>query len=141
MRLLYFAVFIGFSFARADQPSRSLATDETKSFHVQIALGQRIVAALARYSKAAYEENGESSNMWTRGISELGLLTRTPTIEVLHAVDYIADSDYALARQYHAASHPVPAGAPATQPLLTMQTDTGELFFDTRGLVTLHCRQ
>ncbi len=74
-------------------------------------------------------------------MNELGLLTRTPTIDVLHAAAYISDSDYALARRYGATPQPIPGNGTMPRPLLTMQSNRGELVFDTRGRVTLHPRQ
>ena len=74
--------------------------------------------------------------MWSRGMTEFGLLTRTPTIHVLHAVGYLSDSDFALAQRYRATPQPVPANQGlATR--LTMQTDRGELLFDTQGDIKL----
>jgi hypothetical protein len=80
--------------------------------------------------------NGESANMWSRGMGQLGLLSRTPTIDVLHAAGYITDSDFTLAAGYRATPQPVPANQGlATR--LTMQTHRGELLFDTRGDIKL----
>ena len=123
--------------ALADQPSRPLTPQETKTLERQITLGRRIIAALNQYSKAAREVNGESANMWSRGVTEFGLLTRTPTIDVLHAAGYLNDSDNGLARHYHATPQPVPRNATMAQPLLTMHSELGELVFDTRGAVTV----
>jgi hypothetical protein len=141
LRILPIALFVSLSIALADQPPRPLTSQEMKVLQRQITLGRRIVTALARYSKAAYELNGESANMWTRGINQLGLLTRTPTIEVLHAAGYINDSDDALARRYRATPKPVPADVTMAQPLLTMQSERGELVFDTRGDIALRQHQ
>jgi hypothetical protein len=133
------ALFISFAVALADQPSRPLTPQETKTLERQITLARHILAALAKYSKAAHEVNGESANMWSRGMNELGLLTRTPTIDVLHAAGYLNDSDNALARHYHATPQHVPGNATMAQPLLTMHSELGELVFDTRGAVTVRC--
>ena len=138
MRPLPFAVFIAFAISLADQPPRSLTGEETRALQQQIALGRRIIVALTRYSDAIHEANAESSDMWARGMGALGLVTRTPTMDVLHAARYITDSDQALAHRCHATPQPLPAGAPVTQPLLTMQCDRGELVFDTQGAVALH---
>jgi hypothetical protein len=68
---------------------------------------------------------------------EFDVLAWVPTLEVLHAGGYISDSDMSLARRYQAARQLIPANSPPTQPLLTMQTDQGELIFDTRANVAL----
>jgi len=139
VRWLCVALFISFAVALADQPSRPLTRQETKTVERQITLGRRILAALAEYSKAAHEVTGESASMWSRGMTELGLLTRSPTIDVLHAAGYLTDSDHALARHYHAMPQHVPANATTAQPLLTMHSELGELVFDSRGAVTVRC--
>jgi hypothetical protein len=136
MRLFAIALFISLSIAVANQPGRSLRPDEMKALQQPIAVGRHILEALSQYSNAAHEVNGESANMWTRGMGQLGLLSRTPTIDVLHAAGYITDSDFTLAQRYRATPQPVPANQGlATR--LTMQTHRGELLFDTRGDIKL----
>jgi hypothetical protein len=141
MRLFGIALFISLSGAVADQPGRSLRPDEMKALQQPIAVGRHILNALSQYSNAAaHEANGESANMWSRGMNQLGLLTRTPTIEVLHAAGYISDSDFTLAQRYRATPQPLPANQGlATR--LTMQTHRGELLFDTRGDIALRQHQ
>ena len=136
MRVFGIALFIALTVASADQVPRALTPYEMKALHSQIALGRNIVSALGQYSKTIYELNGESGNMWNRGMTGLGLLTRTPTVQVLHAAGYITDFDLVLAERYRATPQPVPT----TQRLatcLTMQTDRGELLFDTHGNITV----
>jgi hypothetical protein len=91
-------------------------------------LGQRVLKALFEYPNPSVRMNV------LRGRD---LLTALPTIEVLHAAGYISDSDMSLCHRYHVALHPIPAGASQTQPMLTMETDRGELVFDTSGNCTL----
>jgi hypothetical protein len=69
--------------------------------------------------------------------AEFDVMTRMPTIAVLRTGGYISDSDMPLSHRYQVVLQFIPAEAPPTQPLLTMQTDSGELIFDTRGNVTL----
>jgi hypothetical protein len=140
MRLFGIALFISLSGAVADQPGRSLRPDEMKALQQPIVVGRHILDALSQYSNTAREASGESANMWSRGMNQLGLLTRTPTIEVLHAAGYISDSDFTLAQRYRATPQPVPANQGlATR--LTMQTHRGELVFDTRGDIKLRRHQ
>jgi hypothetical protein len=91
-------------------------------------LGQRVLKALFEYPKPSLRMNV------LRGRD---LLTTLPTIEVLHAGGYISDSDVSLCHRYHVALHPIPAGASQAQPMLTMETNRGELVFDTSGDCTL----
>ena len=137
MRLFGIALVISLSVAVADEPARSLRPGEMKALQQPIAVGRLILDALSQYSNAAvHKVDGESANMWSRGMNQLGLLTRTPTIDVLHAAGYISDSDFALAQRYRATPQPVPANQGlATR--LTMQTHRGELLFDTRGDIKL----
>ena len=140
MRLFGIVLFVSLSVAVADQPGRPLKPDDMKALQQPVAVGRRILDALSQYSLAAYEVNGESANMWSRGMDRLGLLTRTPTIDILHAAGYISDSDFALAQRYRATPQPVPVNQGlATR--LTMQTHRGELLFDTRGDIALRQHQ
>jgi len=131
MRVLAITLLISVGFAVADQPGHSLTPDETKALQQPITVGRHILDALSRYSKASDEANVPTG---------LSLLTGAPTVEVLHAAGYISDSDLALAQRCHATPQPIPANqASATR--LTMQTDRGELVFDTRGDVILRQHQ
>jgi hypothetical protein len=98
------------------------------ALHEPVALGGRILAALSRCSKASEQ---------VKVLPGFDVLTWVPTIEVLHVGGYISDSDMSLARRYQAAPQLIPANSPPTQPLLRMQTDQGELIFDTRANVAL----
>jgi hypothetical protein len=60
-----------------------------------------------------------------------------PTLELLHATRFISDADFAFSRRCRATLQPLPAGAPATHPVLTMFTPAGELLFDAQGEVTI----
>jgi hypothetical protein len=130
MRKLPLVLLIAVTSAFGDQPStrRPLTGKESAALEEPTALGHRMLTALARYSKAS-----EPVKIPT----EFDVMTRTPTIELLHAAGYISDSDTLLSRRYRVVLQLIPAEAPPTRPLLTMQTDSGELIFDTRGNVTL----
>jgi hypothetical protein len=93
------------------------------------ALGHRILAGLSHYFEFS------PALMHIQG--EVDLVTRTPTIEILHAYRCVSDSDFALCHRYHATLHPVPSDAPATQAVLSMQTDRGVLVFQANGEVGL----
>jgi hypothetical protein len=67
------------------------------------------------------------------------LFTTCPTINILHAVGYLNDSDTKLAEQYHVVISPTYFGKPK-EPLVTLQTKYGELNFDLRGKITLQPR-
>jgi hypothetical protein len=129
MRVLSFALVISVSVAFGSEPAaRSLTSDEAKALRQPTALGERILAQVSRYRKAS------------EGIKiplEFDVLTRAPTIDVLRAAGYITESDMTLAHRYQATLQPVPANARPTHPLLTMETERGELIFDTRGEITL----
>ena len=133
MRGLSVLLLIAVGLAFADQStSRPLTAKETAALQEPIALGGRILAALSRYSTASEQ---------VKVPPEYDVLTRVPTIEILHAGGYISDSDMPLTHRYPLALQFIPAEAPPTQPLLTMQTDSGELIFDTRGNVSLRPHQ
>jgi hypothetical protein len=129
MRGLSIVLLIAMGSVFADQPTtHPLTAKEAAALQEPIALGHRILNALSRYAQTSEPPMIPA---------ELDLLTRVPTIEILHAAGYISDSDMPLAHRYLATLQPIPPGAPSTQPLLTMQTDRGELILDTRGTVTL----
>ena len=133
MRGLSVLLLIAVGSAFADQPTtRPLTANETVALHKSVALGGRILAALSRYLKASEQ---------VKVPTEYDVLTRVPTIEVLHVGDYISDSDMPLIYRYQAVFQLIPAEAPTTQPLLTMQTDSGEFIFDTLGNITLRPQQ
>lgn len=133
MRGLSVLLLIAVGSAFADQPiTRPLTAKETVALHEPVALGGRILAALSRYSKASEQ---------VKVPTEYDVLTRVPTIEVLHVGGYISDSDMPLTYRYQVVLQLIPAEAPTTQPLLTIQTDSGELIFDTRGNITLRPQQ
>jgi len=135
MRELSLLLLIAVSSAFADQPTttrRPLTVKESAALEEPTALGYRILTALARYSKASEQ---------VQVPAEFDVMTRTPTIAVLRAGGYISDSDMSLSHHYQVVLQFIPAEAPPTQPLLTMQTDSGELIFDTRGNVTLRPQQ
>jgi hypothetical protein len=132
-RALCVALFISLAVAEGGELTRSLTRQETRDLQSEITVGRRIVVALAKYSKSASEMYGRT----TSGLTELSLLTRTATIDVLHAAGYLSDSDTALARRYDAMPQQVSAIATSEQPLLTMHSKLGELVFDMRGTVTV----
>jgi hypothetical protein len=128
MRAFLVSVFAVIGFALAGQPAADhpLTVEASAALREPVALGQRILAALSRYSSAP-----KRGDIPTGG----SLLTDNPSIEVLHAGGYIGDSDMTLAARYKATLQAIPAGAPATQPMLTMTVHGGELIFDTQGNV------
>ena len=130
MRELPLLILIVVSSAFADQLAtcRASTPKESAALEEPIALGHRILTALARYSKASEQ---------VQVPAEFDVITRMPTIAVLRTGGYISDSDMPLSHRYQVVLQFIPAEAPPTQPLLTMQTDSGELIFDTRGNVTL----
>ena len=130
MRAAYPAFFVGVALAFADEPTtrQPLTTVDAAALEEATALGQRVLTALARYLAVSRPPNISGGS---------DLLARTPTIEVLHAIGYLSDSDIALSNQYHATLYPVPPEPAATQPVLTMHTDRGELIFDAGGNVAL----
>jgi hypothetical protein len=111
----------------AAQP-RPLSSDEAKLLQQPIDLGQRLLAALSRYPEPSASANR------TTGVD---LITNVPTVEVLHSAGYVTDSDMVLARRYGATFQSKPAGSNASQPLLSMHTDRGELTFAGDGTLTL----
>jgi hypothetical protein len=73
---------------------------------------------------------------WISAVAELCF----PSNHVTHLIEqfrFVGDSDMPLAQRYQLVLQLIPPQSPPTQPLLTMQTDSGELIFDTRGDVTL----
>jgi hypothetical protein len=127
-RLLLLLSLAGAVFAQ-NQQSRALSTTESVALREPIAVGKRIIAALSRYPVA--------SGSTTRATADRSLLTRTPTLDLLHASGYISDTDFAFSHSCHATLQPVPAGASADHPVLRLQTASGELIFDARGEVTI----
>jgi len=133
MRAVSFTLLISVSVAFASEPTtRSLTSDEAKALRQPTVLGERILV-----ESVAVQEASEGIKIPT----EFDVMTRAPTIDVLHAAKYISDSEIVLAHRYQATLQPVPATASPTHPLLTMQTDRGELVFDTRGNITLRPHQ
>jgi hypothetical protein len=125
-------IAVGLAFAEQPTIRHPLTAKEATALQEPAALGHRMLSALSRYSQAS-----ESLKV----PPEFDVLTRLPTIEVLHAVGFISDSDMRLTRRYQPALLPIPPNAAPTQPLLTLETDRGELIFDTRGNVTLRRHQ
>ena len=129
MRRLSVLLVIAVSSAFADQSTtRPLTTEQIVALQEPVALGGRLLAALSRYAKASEQ---------VKVPTEFDVSTRVPTIELLHASGCISDSDVTLAYRYRAVPQLIPANSPPTQPMLTMQTDRGELIFDTRAKVAL----
>jgi hypothetical protein len=117
------AVFLNFAaFALAQPAPHSLSPEDAEALREPLALGQRIMVAASKYFKPS-----DLAKMPTAG----ALLTRVPTVEILHAAGDISDADMMLARRYRATLHP------ATQPLLSIETDRGELIFYGQSEVTL----
>jgi hypothetical protein len=131
MRTLYLILFVvaGLAFAQQPPSPRPLTTAEAAALVEPVALGHRVLAALSHYFEVKIP----------RGPAGTGptLLTSMPTLELLHVAACLNDSDFALSRHYRATLHTMLPNAPATQPVLSMRTDRGELFFDIGGNRTL----
>jgi hypothetical protein len=63
------------------------------------------------------------------------VVTGYPTVNVLHAVGYITDSDMRLVQRYHVSI--AAAVFKPEDPTVMMQTKLGEVRFDARGQITL----
>jgi hypothetical protein len=126
-----FLVLLLVSLAFAEQPPtrRALTTADAAALEEPVSAGRRVILGLAHYL--------EKMPAITYGGGGPALLTSTPTVEILHAYRYVTDSDFAVCRRYRATLHTVPPNAPATQPLLTMQTPRGVLVFPLNGEVAL----
>ena len=129
--LLSFAAVV---FGDEQTARRPVTSTEAIVLSEALALGHRIVVTLRHYVEVTHPPMTIQSG---RIGESTDLFTRTPPIDVLRAVRYLSESDCRLARRYHAALHPVPSDAPATQPLLTMHTDRGVLVFQVSGEVAL----
>jgi hypothetical protein len=125
-RALFLPVII-VSVVMAAQPA-PLTPDEAKALREPIDLGHRLLAALSRYPQPS------ASSKASAGID---LITSVPTVELLHSAGYVTDSDLELAHGYRATLQAVPAGSGASQPLLSMHTDRGELTFARDGTLAL----
>src|SRR3954464_9507718 len=135
MRLVaVFSLIVVGTTACVGQPSegRPLSSEEETALREPVSLGQRILTALSNYPKASEQPKVRTG---------LDLTTKMPTVEVLHAGGYITDADASLSSRYKASLHPIPNGAPHTQPLLSMRIDRGELVFDVDGNITLRQHQ
>lgn len=126
---LIFFLATSFAFAEPAADRRSLTTAETAALSEPIALGHRVMAAISHYLEVRLPPSPIPEG--------LGLLTGTPTLELLRSTECLSDLDYALVRRHHAGLYPVPPDAPADQPILAMRTELGDLIFDTTGNVTL----
>jgi hypothetical protein len=131
MRTVCSAFVLTASLMLAQQPPvhRALTTEDAVGLNEAVSVGHRVLVALRQYS--------DDMPAADRIEVDRALITRTPTVEILHAYRYVTDSDFAACRRYHATLHPVPSEAPATQPLLSMQTDRGILVFQISGEVAL----
>ncbi len=131
MRLVCLAVAVLASLTFADDmaPARPLTPADAAALEEPTALGRRVLAALSRYLELmpASIQFAEDNT----------LLTRMPTVEVLHATRCLSDADWALCRRYLATLHPLPAASVGPQPLLSMQTARGVLVFQTSGDVVI----
>ena len=117
------------SLALADPPAGyRLSPTEKAELKEPLALARRIIAARYRYSKASER---------VRVPAEYDVMTRTPTIEVIHAAGYISDSDALLSYRYRVVLQLVAPGAALGQAVLTMQTNRGELMLDKLGNAAL----
>lgn len=115
------------AFSSAEPPPRLLTSEQTDALREPLDLGYKLHGALFRYfSRPGKDVPG-------RGVD---LVTGWPTIDVLHVLGYITDSDMRLVKQYKVSIATV-AFQP-TDPVLTMQTKVGQISFDARGTVSLH---
>ena len=131
MRALFLLLFFVASVGLAQQAParRPLTTAEAAALEECVALGHRVLAAWSRYS--------EVTNLSTPISAGVDVLTRTPTLELLHATHSLSDSDLALSSHYQTRLHPVPPNASKDAPILSMRTDRGEIVIDISGNVTL----
>lgn len=114
------------SLSAAEPTKRAISNTEVTALKEPIAVGKRIYFAVRRY----YDK--QPSRVYPTG---LALFTDSPTIELLHAVGYISDSDFGLARQYRVAIPPVIVKP--TDAVVLMQTRLGELSLDASGHISL----
>jgi hypothetical protein len=131
MRALYFLLFFVASvgFAQQAPARRPLTTAEAAALEEPVALGHRVLAAWSRYSEVTY--------LSTPIPAGVDVLTRTPTLELLHATHSLSDSDFALSSHYRTRLHPVPPNAPKNAPVLSMHTERGEIVVEISGNITL----
>ena len=126
--LLFFVASVGL--AQQAPARRPLTTAEAAALEESVALGHRVLAAWARYL--------EVTNLSTPIPVGVDVLTRTPTLELLHATHSLGDSDFALSSHYQTRRLPggpnAPQGSSASG---TMRTDRGEIVVDISGNVTL----
>lgn len=110
----------------AEPTRRTITATEMAALKEPINVGKGVYIAVCRYY------SNRESRAYPAGPA---LFTDSPTIELLHAVGYIADADMQLIQRYR-------IGIPTvivkpTDPVVIMQTKSGELTFDTRGQITL----
>jgi hypothetical protein len=131
MRPLYLLLLFVASGGLAQQAPapRPLTTAEAAALEEPVALGHRVLAAWSHYSELTY--------LSTPIFAGVDVLTRTPTLELLHATHSLSDSDFALSSHYRTTLHPLPANAPKDAPILSMRTDRGEIVVDISGNITL----
>lgn len=125
--LLLFVASVGF--AQQAPARRPLTTGEAGALEECVALGHRVLAAWSHYS--------DVTTLSTPMSAGVDVITRTPTLELLHATHSLSDSDLALSLHYLTRLHPVPPNAPKDAPILSMRTDRGEIVVDISGNVTL----
>jgi hypothetical protein len=131
MRTLCSVLFLMAGILSAEQPAarRALTAADSAALEEPISVGRRVIVGLTHYCAetptVTYSGGGPA------------LLTGTPTVEILHAYRYVSDPDFAVCRRYRATLHIVPTDAPATQPLLSMQTSRGVLVFLLSGEAAL----
>lgn len=115
------------SLSAAEPKSRPLTDRETTILQEPIAIGKTVYNAVCRYYTALRPRDYPVGP---------ALLTESPTVELLHALGYITESELRLAQQYRIAIPPVVVKA--TDRLVILDTKSGELSFDTRGNITLN---
>lgn len=131
MRALCSVLFLLAGFVFAEQPAarRALTPADSAALQEPISVGRRVILGLTHFC-------AESPTV-TYSAGGPALLTGTPTVEILYAYRYVSDSDFAVCRRYRATLHIVPTDAPASQPLLSMQTSRGILVFLLSGEAAL----
>jgi hypothetical protein len=112
----------------AEPARRELTAAETAALQEPIDLGKRVYAALCRYWSSSKPVEGAARYP--------DLVTASPTVDLLHALGYIADSDMKLTGQYKVVIPPV-VGEKPMAPVVAMQTKYGEISFDIRGEIRL----
>ena len=114
------------SLSSAEPSRRALTAAETVALREPIELGDIVHHALYRYFDPPQP---------FLPLTGVDVVTRCPTVDVLHVMGYITDSDMRLVEQYRVSIATVISKP--TDSVMTMQTKFGEISFDARGQIAL----